>query len=186
VAEALAKKKRAKAIDSDEPTVNTTSEMDGFAQEVQKVLAAWNFPELGRVVFSEEQDDIVISSQDRASHGKGVRALTCAAFITGIMRHCVQEKLPHPGLLVLDSPLTAYKDPDAPGTDGARFRKAGVKEAFYRALAGELGPGQFIILENQEPPADIVPKIVYHHFSKSDVGRYGFFPVGARRAGGAL
>jgi len=150
--------------------------MDGFAQEVQKVLAAWNFPELGRVVFSEAQDDIVISGQDRASHGKGVRALTCSAFITGIMRHCAQNKLPHPGLVVLDSPLTAYKDPDAPGTDGARFRKAGVKEAFYRALAGELCPGQFIILENQEPPTDVVPKIVYHHFSKSDVGRYGFFP----------
>ena len=27
-----------------------------------------------------------------------------------------------------------------------------------------------------EPPADVVPNIVYHHFSKSDVGRYGFFP----------
>lgn len=175
-AEAIAKNKRTKAnADFDEPT-NTTSEMDGFAQEVQKVLAAWNFPELGRVVFSEAQDDIVISSQDRASHGKGVRALTCAAFITGVMRHCAQQELPHPGLLVLDSPLTAYKDPDAPGTDGARFRKAGVKEAFYRALAGDLCLGQFIILENEEPPTDVVPKIVYHHFSKSDVGRYGFFP----------
>lgn len=176
-AEAVAKKKRAKAsADDDEPTTNTTSEMDAFAQEVQKVLAAWNFPELGRVVFSDAQDDIVISGQDRASHGKGVRALTCAAFITGILRHCAQKQLPHPGLLVLDSPLTAYKDPDAPGTDSARFREAGVKEAFYRALAGDLCPGQFIILENQEPPTDVVPNIVYHHFSKSDVGRYGLFP----------
>ena len=60
-------------------------------------------------------------------------------------------------------------------------RKAGVKEAFYRALAGELCPGQFIILENQEPPTDVVPRIVYHHFSKSEVGRYGVFP----RAGAA-
>lgn len=175
-AEAIAKKTRTKANADDHEPTNATSEMDGFAQEVQKVLAAWNFPELGRVVFSEAQDDIVISNQDRASHGKGVRALTCAAFITGVMRHCAQQKLPHPGLLVLDSPLTAYKDPDAPGTDGARFRKAGVKEALYRALAGELCPGQFIILENEEPPTDVVPKIVYHHFSKSDVGRYGFFP----------
>jgi len=180
VAEAIAKRKRAKARDTEEPTSPTTSEMDGFAQEVQQVLAAWNYPELGRVVFSDAQDDIVISGQDRASHGKGVRALTCAAFITGILRHCVHKSLPHPGLLVLDSPLTAYKDPDAPpGSEGARFRNAGVKEAFYRALSGELCPGQFIILENQEPPEDVVPRAVYHHFSKSEVGRYGFFPRGA-------
>jgi hypothetical protein len=120
----------------------------------------------------------VISGQDRASHGKRVRALTCAAFITGILRHCVQRRLAHPGLLVLDSPLTAYKDPDPPaGSEGARFRKAGVKEAFYRALAArDLCPVQFIILENQEPPTDVVAGIVYHHFSKSEVGRYGFFP----------
>jgi len=180
VAEAIAKRKRAKARDTEEPTSPTTSEMDGFAQEVQQVLAAWNYPELGRVVFSDAQDDIEISGQDRASHGKGVRALTCAAFITGILRHCVHKSLPHPGLLVLDSPLTAYKDPDAPpGSEGARFRNAGVKEAFYRALSGELCPGQFIILENQEPPEDVVPRAVYHHFSKSEVGRYGFFPRGA-------
>lgn len=176
-AEAIAKKKRAKASDNNEPTAPTTSEMDGFAQEVQQVLAAWNYPELGRVVFSEAQDDIVISGQERASHGKGVRALTCAAFITGILRHCVHKRLPHPGLIVLDSPLTVYKDPDPPaGSEDARFMKAGVKEAFYRALAGELCPGQFIILENQEPPTDVVARIVYHHFSKSEVGRYGFFP----------
>jgi hypothetical protein len=178
-AEVIVKKKRAKTSD-DESTAATTSEMDGFAQEVEQVLAAWKYPELGRVVFSEAQDDIVITGQDRASHGKGVRAITCAAFITGILRHCVHKGLAHPGLLVLDSPLTAYKDPDPPaGSEGARLRNAGVKEAFYRALAGEFCPGQFIILENQEPPSDVVQRIVYHHFSKSEVGRYGFFPRGA-------
>jgi hypothetical protein len=177
VAEAISKKKREKTSDDKEPTSPTTSEMDGFAQEVQQVLASWNYPELGRVVFSESQKDIVIDDQDRESHGKGVRALTCAAFITGILRHCVQKSLPHPGLIVLDSPLTAYKDPDPkPGSEDAKLRQAGVKEAFYRSLAGGLCPGQFIIIENQEPPDDVVPRIVYHHFSKSEVGRYGFFP----------
>jgi hypothetical protein len=70
----------------------------------------------------------------------------------------------------------AYKDPDAPGTDGARFRQAGVKDAFYRALAGELCPGQVIVLENQEPPTDLSNTVKHHHFSKSEAGRYGFFP----------
>lgn len=179
-AEAAAKPTR-KTSKEDAPKA-TTSEMDTFAQGVQQVLAAWNYPEAGRVVFSEDAQDLVIGGQDRASHGKGVRALTCAAFITGILRHCARGDLAHPGLVVLDSPLVAYKDPDAPGSDGARFRQAGVKEAFYRALAGDVCPGQLIILENQEPPTDLADHIVYHHFSKSDTGRYGFFPRTGGRA----
>lgn len=177
--------KAVRATPTDETAKVTTSEMDIFAQGVQQVLAAWNYPEAGRVVFSEEAQDLVISGQDRASHGKGVRALTCAAFITGILRHCAHNGLAHPGLVVLDSPLVAYKDPDAPGTEGARFRQAEVKEAFYRALAGELCPGQLIILENQEPPSDVRTRIVHHHFSKAATGRYGFFPNRTSPAPGA-
>lgn len=168
--------RRGKAAPLAEPSKVTTSEMDSFAQVVQRVLAEWNYPDSGRVVFSDDAQDLVIGSQDRASHGKGVRALTCAAFISGILRHCALNELPHPGLVVLDSPLVAYKDPDSQGTDGARFRQAGVKDAFYRALAGDQYPGQTIVLENEVPPADLAGVMVYHHFSKSETGRYGFFP----------
>lgn len=171
--------KRSRATSTDEQPHVTTSEMEAFAQGVQEVLAAWNYPEGGRVVFSEEAQDLVISGQARASHGKGVRALTCAAFITGILRHCALSGLAHPGLIVLDSPLVAYKDPDAPDTESALFRQAGVKEAFYSALANGLCPGQVVIFENQEPPANLRSDIVHHHFSKSDTGRYGFFPRNA-------
>lgn len=182
-AAAEAATKRTRTASTDEAPKVTTSEMDVFAQGVQQVLAAWNYPEAGRVIFSEESQDLVIGGQDRASHGKGVRALTCAAFVTGILRHCASSGLPHPGLVVLDSPLVAYKDPDAPGTDSARFRQAGVKEAFYRAIAGGLCPGQLIVLENQEPPPDVGAGIVHHHFSKAASGRYGFFPNRAAPAG---
>ncbi|KFE69228.1 hypothetical protein [Hyalangium minutum] len=179
-AEAAAKRTRA-ASTLEMPKVST-SEMEAFALNVQQVLSAWNYPEAGRVVFSEDAQDLVIGGQDRASHGKGVRALTCAAFITGILRHCARSGRAHPGLVVLDSPLVAYKDPDSPGTDGARFRQAGVREAFYRALAGDLCPGQVIVLENQEPPPDLSRGVVHHHFSKSDAGRYGLFPsIGSGR-----
>jgi hypothetical protein len=157
-------------------TRGTTSEMEPFAVCVQEILSAWCYPELGRVVFSEDNQDIVIGGQERVSHGKGVRALTCAAFITGILRHCWRVEIPHPGLVVLDSPLVAYKDPDTPGSESARLRRAGVKDAFFRTLAEGLCPGQLIVLENEDPPPDVSLRIVHHHFSKAATGRYGLFP----------
>lgn len=154
----------------------STGELDAFARSVEEVLAAWNYSEPGRVVFSETSQDLVIGGQERRAHGKGVRALSCSAFIVAILRHCASKGMAHSGLVVLDSPLVAYKEPDLPGSEAARFRERGVKEAFYRSLASGLCAGQVIIIENQEPPPDVRREIVHHHFSKSDQGRYGFFP----------
>jgi hypothetical protein len=157
----------------------TTAGMEAFAQQVQEILSAWHFPETGRVVFSEESPDLVVGGQPRVSHGKGVRALSCSAFIAGLMRHCLQRGLAHPGLIVLDSPLVAYKDPDSSaGTESARIRQAGVKDAFYGALADGLCLGQVIVLENEDPPPDVAQRVIHHHFTKRPTGRYGLFPVG--------
>jgi len=167
--------KRTAATTSAVPAEVTTSEMEPFAESVQEILAAWHYPGLGRVVFSEDSQDLVIGGEERASHGKGVRALTCAAFIAGILRHCWTRGLPHPGLVLLDSPLVAYQDPDTPGSESERLRQAGVKEAFYRSLTQGFCPGQVIVLENADPPDDLAGKIAHHHFSKAATGRYGLF-----------
>jgi hypothetical protein len=176
--EAVGKRSAKVAAPAEGPT---TAVMETFAKQVEDVLSAWRFPETGRVVFSEDAQDLVIGGQPRASHGKGVRALTCSAFIAGLMRHCVQRGLPHPGLVVLDSPLVAYKDPDKPGTESARLRQAGVKDAFFRALADGLCLGQVIVFENEDPPPDVAARITHHHFTKSASGRYGLFPAGGAR-----
>lgn len=150
----------------------TTPEMEAFAKTVEALLRAWEYPLSSRVVFSENDQDIVIDGQPRTSHGKGVRALTCAAFITGLMRHCLERKLPHPGLVLLDSPLVVYREPDV---EGRVLRQVGVKEAFYHSLSEGLAIGQVIVFENEDPQAGL--PICYHHFSKSSSGRYGFVPV---------
>jgi hypothetical protein len=168
---------RTKTIRSSSTVDATTSEMEPFAVGVQEILSAWRYPELGRVVFSEDTQDLVIGGQERASHGKGVRALTCAAFLVGILRYCWKMALPHPGIVVLDSPLVAYKDPDIAGSESARLRHAGVKDAFYRSLAEGLSPGQIVVLENEDPPAEVVALASNHHFSKAGTGRYGLFPA---------
>lgn len=153
----------------------STADMEKFAQSVEALLKEWSYPDVGRTVFSEQDQDLIIGGQLRTSHGKGVRALTCAAFIIGLMRHCRDHERPHPSLVVIDSPLVAYEEADADGED-ARIRQAGVKEAFYRTLAAGGGRGQVIIFENDDPPTGI-EGIRWHHFTGSKTGRYGFFPV---------
>ena len=153
----------------------STADMEKFALSVEALLREWNYPDVGRTVFSEENQDLVIGDQLRTSHGKGVRALTCAAFIIGLMRHCREQGHPHPSLVILDSPLVAYEEAD-PDEETVRIRQAGVKEAFYRTLAAGGGKGQVIVFENDDPPADM-QGIRWHHFTKSKIGRYGFFPV---------
>ncbi|MEY2487122.1 MAG: hypothetical protein QOH39_2770 [Verrucomicrobiota bacterium] len=156
-------------------TIPTTAEMDDFAGVVQTILTEWKYPSVGRVVFSEADQDLVIGGNPRASHGKGVRALTCAAFILAIQRHSLDKNLPHPSFVVLDSPLVAYQEPD-PAGEVQRLLEAGVKEAFYSSLASNSIGRQVIVFENQDPPSDLEGTIRKVHFTKSDTGRYGFFP----------
>jgi hypothetical protein len=163
------------------PKINATAstgEMDAFAQTVEAILKAWNYPKPGRVVFSEANQDLVIGNHPRSSHGKGVRALTCAAFVMGIMQHCKIKGLPHPYLSVLDSPLVAYQEADSDG-EAKSLRQAGVKEAFYSSLASGVVAGQIIIFENEDPPTSLMQTFVKHHFTGTTVGRQGFFPVTA-------
>ncbi|MBK9967233.1 MAG: hypothetical protein IPP07_21070 [Holophagales bacterium] len=170
--------KRDKGRGTSGATGPTTAGVDAFALGVQEILREWHFPETGRVVFSEDSQDLVVGGQPRVSHGKGVRALSCSAFIAGVMRHCLQRGLPHPGLIVLDSPLVAYKDPDSSaGADSTLIRQAGVKEAFYRALADGFCLGQVIVLENEAPPSDVADRVSHYHFTKGASGRYGLFPL---------
>lgn len=160
------------------PKINSTAstgEMDAFAQVVETILKAWKYPNPGRVVFSETNQDLVIGGHPRSSHGKGVRALTCAAFVLGIVQHCKIKGLPHPYLSVLDSPLVAYQEPDSEG-EAKSLRQAGVKEAFYSSLASNIVGGQVIVFENEDPPSGISATFVKHHFTGTSVGRQGFFP----------
>ncbi len=158
-------------------TSASTGEMEAFAEAVQELLEAWEYPGVGRVVFSEDDQDLVISGQQRISHGKGVRALTCSAFMIGLLRHCRSKNLPHPSVVLLDSPLVAYREPDngAEGTEDQQLRMAGVKEAFYTSLAVGDSRGQIVIFENEDPPEHLSSLINHIHFSKSESGRYGLF-----------
>ncbi len=147
------------AVDAIEVGIGGT-EGYALAKAVQAVLRAWHFPGSPDISFEPRTHDILLDGKGRASNGKGVRALMNAAFKIGVMERCRTEGLPHPGVLVLDSPLLAYKDDlnrtdQGVSADDQGIRNAGVHDYFYRDVLARSHDAQFIVMENVEPPSDL-------------------------------
>jgi hypothetical protein len=152
-----------------------------FAAAVDEVLEDWRYPESTPVTFDTRQMDLVVAGQARATHGKGVRAIMYAAFVIGLMRFCRARGLPHPGLVVLDSPLTAYRKPGARTADEDDNTAApeDVQNAFFESLAATASARdeQIIVFENKEPPDDVKATAHYVQFTAvPGQGRPGFIP----------
>ena len=166
-------------VATESPTDNTfktdigSDEAYALCKTIQTLLTSWSFPGVESVVFSEADQDLMISGRKRASHGKGVRAIFRAAFNIGLLQYCVASSRPHPGFVLVDSPLVVYREPDA-DEDGF---EAHVKDAFYRSLASSESKAQVIILENEEPPSDIDSTATVIHFTGTTQGRTGFIPA---------
>lgn len=153
------------------------SVLDDFAETVQKLLRAWNFPGSDRVSFDEARKDLVIGGQLRTSRGKGLRAVTHAAMTIGLMDFCRERNLSHPGFVVLDSPLLAYWQPEA-SEDKALLEGVGLRENFYEYLANNYNDSQILIIENEPPPDGFEERISLTNFTGNpNEGRCGFFPV---------
>lgn len=156
-------------------TLISKSVLDEFAQEIQQILEDWDYPDASRVFFDESKKDIQISGKERGSTGKGLRAITHAAFTIGLMQFCRDRSLPHPGFVVLDSPLLAYWKPEGDADD---LRGSGLKDKFYRYLLGMSKDSQVIVIENEHPPDFVEKEAPVTVFTRNPgVGRYGFFPL---------
>jgi len=177
VAHTPQKKERAEGPSS---TVST-GQAEPFSKEVEGLLRAWRFPDLDRVTFSEKDQDVVISGRPRRSHGKGVRAITRAAFNLALLRLCTREERPFPNLVLIDSPLLVYEKPDAGETEFPQD----IKKHFWENVKASFVDTQVIIIENgkQLPDADFLRDVNVVVFTGNDQGRRGFIP-GA--GGGAL
>lgn len=150
-----------------------TDEAEEFSAEAEALLKRWRFPNLGRVTFSDGDQDLVISGRQRASHGKGVRAIAHAAFNLALLSYCAKQDRPHPGLVLIDSPLVVYREPDA---DEGSFSRD-VKDSFYKSVAEDFSHTQVIIFENEDPPAEIAASANVIKFTGAEHGRPGFIPV---------
>lgn len=157
--------------------------LSAFAGHVKTLLEAWRFPDADSVWFDEREQDLVIGNRRRGSQGKGLRALSHSAFTLGLMNTCLAAGHPHPGFVILDSPLLNFRPPkagevEAPDT-GAEPLGEEVKQLFYASLATLPADRQVIIIENVDPAAELRAHMTSEIFTKTSVDRYGFFPRGA-------
>ncbi len=148
-----------------------------FARQVEAILKDWHFPDAERVFFDAKSRDLVIAGKPRAARGKGLRAITHAAFTIGLLQFCKTNDIPHPSFLILDTPLRAYREPEGQDDD---LTGTDLNVRFYEYLAGFGDDRQVIIVENTDPPSAFLkgPQVVM--FSKNPHSeRYGFFPMKA-------
>jgi hypothetical protein len=149
--------------------------LDQLSDTVQGLLRDWHFPGAERVYFDETSRDFVIGGKPRGSFGKGFRAVTHAAATIGLMQFCLSRSLPHPGFVILDSPLLAYWEPEGPADSLAG---SDLRERFFDFLASSELRGQVIIIENEHPQPDVADRISTIVFTRNpSVGRYGLFPL---------
>jgi hypothetical protein len=152
----------------------STAQAAPFSREVEALLKAWHFPDLDRVSFSENDQDVVISGRARKSHGKGVRAITRAAFNLALLRLCIEDARPFPNFVRIDSPLLVYEEPDA---DESSFPQD-IKKHFWESVKAFFADAQVIIIENshQLPGDGVLDGVKVELFTGNDEGRRGFIP----------
>ncbi|CAJ6804534.1 ATPase involved in DNA repair [Burkholderia pseudomallei] len=157
-----------------------TTVAHSFAKTVEGILAGWHFPETGDVHFDSKTRDIVIAGKSRSAFGKGLRAITHAAFTLGLLAFCRERQTPHTGFVVLDSPLLAYREPDGTEDD---LTGTDLQEQFYAYLETLPVDTQVIVIENTDPPDAIMKLEQSLMFGKNPHhGRYGLFPYPAAPA----
>jgi hypothetical protein len=155
------------------PAALPASVIDEFSQKLEKTLQEWKFPNATRVHFDSPKKDFSIAGKLRGSRGKGMRAITHAAFTIALLEFCHEKSRPNLGFVVMDSPLLAYREPDA-ADEG--IADTGIDELFYLYLS-KIEGRQVIIIENVDPPYPYSEAAYSTRFTgNSTIGRAGFFP----------
>lgn len=160
----------------------TQDEAHRLSKAIQKVLAAWNYPGGEALHFAKDDYDIVIDGKRRRDNGAGVRALLHAAFKVGVLVYCLENRRPHPGFVILDSPLLAYRPAEEMSRYGAleedeiALRRADVAQHFYRHLQSLSDDAQFIVIENHKSDQEVVAPYPNYQFTRNpNIGRAGLF-----------
>jgi len=152
--------------------------VDEFSRAIADRLIAWGYP-ADDVRYDRERQDVWASGQYRADHGKGVRSLLQAAFSVGLADYCIRRGLPHPGFVILDSPLITYRAPDFQDWPDASTKTVAAR--MYEDLESTF-EGQIILMENTEADGGLQPATGDTAFSATPLGRYGFFPADVKGA----
>ena len=149
--------------------------LNSLCDNISMLLSLWNFKNQD-ITFDFSKNDVIINGKEKSSFGKGARAIINTAFIIATMQFCLRRNLPHPSFVIVDSPLTTYKEKDK--KQGALNEDVvdDIKQAFYKSLSKIGSECQIIIFDNVIP-AESITNIEYHHFTgNDDIDRQGFIP----------
>ncbi|MFF4026303.1 hypothetical protein ACFYY5_25980 [Nocardia elegans] len=147
-----------------------------FSRSIAHRLDAWGFPGANEVRYDRETQDLIAGEQFRSAHGKGVRAILHAAFTIGLAQYCFERDMPHPGFVVLDSPLVTYRAPEMRDADADETLPDDFVTRFYADVQVPFS-GQILIMENTDPPNGLTADSVDIQFTGTPGrGRGGFFP----------
>lgn len=151
----------------------STAIMQPVCDVVAKILKECHYDNIGTVSFSEDTLDLVIGNQNRNLVGKGLRAITYAVLVIALTEY-IKEKAYSVSIPVFDSPLVTYSKPKS-DNEGISHDLA---MDFYRYCANATTCEQIIVLENEEPPEDILSKINHIVFTGivGDINK-GFIPL---------
>jgi hypothetical protein len=146
------------------------TELAEFERTIQQVLQTWKVPGDNRITYNQNNAEVTVDGRARHTRGKGMRSVIHAAFSIALAQYCAVRNLPHPGFVVLDSPVLTYREPhDTQLTYN-------VVEHFYQGLLSD-STTQVIVVENGDPPKDLSTYATVHAFGTEGSDRVGFFPT---------
>ncbi|CAH0441072.1 coiled-coil domain-containing protein [Ralstonia pseudosolanacearum] len=160
--------------------ITVTREGGMFGREVanraRALLDTWGFSSIENIALDDEACDLRIDDRSRLSYGAGVRGLYLSSLVVAFMEHALEKGHPHLGVVVLDSPLKTYADPDS--TEEHEVPPATVVDRFYGWMSTWSGSGQIIVLENEPVMPDTAEALEPTTFTRvRGKGRYGFYPL---------
>lgn len=142
----------------------------------RQMLNDWGFTSIRSVYVDPKACDLVIDGRRRLSYGAGKRGLFLSAMTIALMQHALRSGHPHLGVVVLDSPLKAYAQKEAPDND-REIPTATVNSSFYAWLSRFQGPGQIVVLENEAVDPVTARALDAIEFTDDYTrGRQGFYP----------
>jgi hypothetical protein len=146
------------------------------ADYAKELLQTWGFASIQTMSLDPETCDLIIDDRPRLGYGAGTRAVFLAALTIALMKYSLAQGHPHLGFVVIDSPLKSYADPK--NKEQQEIAVGTVTDNFYSWMSTWSGPGQVVILENQEIQPSVGAILQPTEFTGlTGQGRPGFYPT---------
>ncbi|MEM1330154.1 MAG: hypothetical protein AAGG07_06300 [Planctomycetota bacterium] len=167
------KTKRTKQVQLPIPAYESVA----LSDRMSEMLYTWGYGSRPKVSWSADDSDFLIDGQQRFSFGKGYRAFIYSAFVLCLREHCIDSGIPHPGFVVLDSPLVTLQEKIKTRPGRTDVIDSTMKDGFFSWLGESETEHQVIVFDNVRPSGVAGRNLSVETFAgDGESGRRGFFP----------